>query len=162
MHDEAKRYAGSNFATEKLIASLYAVMFVAILGPGRLLRSSTASSRPARHGGGNGTLRSDRLSNYAAPRRVMRARPGLGFAAWRAAIRNGHATSNAGSGTKVSRRPGVRSARITKGRRSFKQVGETFRHHPWPPPVTSPELAARQVQIFLKADESISDRRNAA
>ena len=33
-HDDSKRYAGSKFATEKLIATLYAVMFVAILGLG--------------------------------------------------------------------------------------------------------------------------------
>ena len=34
MRDETKRYEGSTFANEKVVATIYAVMFVAILGLG--------------------------------------------------------------------------------------------------------------------------------
>ena len=34
MRDEANRYEGSTFATEKVVATFYAIMFLAILGMG--------------------------------------------------------------------------------------------------------------------------------
>jgi hypothetical protein len=34
MRDEASRYEGSSFAAEKVVATIYAIMFVAILGMG--------------------------------------------------------------------------------------------------------------------------------
>ena len=34
MRDETKRYEGSSFANEKVVATIYALMFVAILGLG--------------------------------------------------------------------------------------------------------------------------------
>jgi hypothetical protein len=34
MRDEANRYEGSTFAAEKVLATIYAIMFVAIVGMG--------------------------------------------------------------------------------------------------------------------------------
>ena len=34
MRDEARRYEGSTFSTEKAVACLYAIMFVAVIGMG--------------------------------------------------------------------------------------------------------------------------------
>jgi hypothetical protein len=45
MRDEAKRYDGSTFAMEKVLATLHVVMFVAIVGIG-VYHHATTSAKP--------------------------------------------------------------------------------------------------------------------
>jgi hypothetical protein len=47
MRDEARRYEGSTFSTEKAVACLYAIMFVAVIGMGVQKQLNRIAPAPA-------------------------------------------------------------------------------------------------------------------